>query len=140
MTRSKDKGNVADATRQEPAEEPTERELSHRQAMENAASARATHRSGIPGVDDDSEAIQGWAAALAAPIEGAANALREDERARVRSKSPVTKVDNVVGPRREDTPNVTDQGERREKPPSQKEDAEWDPLAATAQHRSSKGD
>ena len=66
MTRQKDKA-VVDTSRQKPAEEPTERELSHRQAMENAASARATHRSGIPGVDDDSEAIQGWAAALAAP-------------------------------------------------------------------------
>ncbi len=137
MTRQKDKA-VVDTSRQEPAEEPTERELSHRQAMENAASARATHRSGIPGVDDDSEAIQRWAAALAAPIEGAADAMREDERARVRSKSPVAKVDNVVGPRPEDTPNVTAEGDRRERPPSHKEDAEWDPLSATAEHRSGK--
>ena len=114
--------------------EPTERELSQRQAMENAAAARDTHRSTIPGVADDSEAIQGWAAALAAPLEGAADALREDERARVRSDAPGG-ADDVTGPRPEDTPNVTGRNQRREKPPTRKEDAEWDPLAATAEHR-----
>jgi hypothetical protein len=114
---------------------PTERELSQRQAMKNAESARDTHRSHIPGVADDSEAIQGWAAGLAAPIEGAADALREDERKRVRSKSAAAGVDDVTGPRPEDTPNVTRAGRRREQPPTRKEDAEWDPLAATAEHR-----
>jgi hypothetical protein len=131
------KSNEVDA-KDKPTQraKPTERELSQRQAMENAAAARDTHRSAIPGVADDSEAIQGWAAALAAPIEGAADALREDERARVRSKSHPGDADDVRGPRPEDTPNVTDEDRRREKPPARKEDAEWDPLAATAEHRS----
>ena len=135
MTKSNDKVDAKD-TSQQRAEQPTERELSQRQAMKNAAAARETHRSGIAGVADDSEAIQGWAAALAAPIEGAADALREDERARVRSKGGSSDVDDVTGPRPEDTPNVTSQDQRREKPPARKEDAEWDPLAATAEHRS----
>ncbi|MGH6610453.1 MAG: hypothetical protein ACRECQ_09360 [Burkholderiaceae bacterium] len=117
-------------------DEPTERELSQRQAMENAEAARDTHRSHIPGVADDSEVIQGAAAAAAAPIEGAADAMREDERARVRSKSPAAKVDNITGPRPADAPNVTEQDQRRKDPPTRPEDAEWDPLAATAEHRS----
>lgn len=118
------------------SKKPTERELSQRQALENADAARATHRSGIPGVADDSELIQESVAALAAPVEGAADAIREGERARVRSKSPGAKADNVTGPRPADTPNVTAEGERRAKPPTHAEDAEWDPLKATAEHRS----
>lgn len=115
---------------------PSVREVSQRQAAENAKDARDTHRSNIPGVDDDSEAVQGWVATLAAPIEGAADALREDERARVKSKSPVGEVDSVTGPRPADAPNVTASGERRAQPPSRAEEAEWDPLKATAEHRS----
>lgn len=119
------------------SKKPTERELSQRQALENADAARDTHRSDIPGVADDSEVIQGSVAAMAAPVEGAADAMREDERARVRSKSPGARTDNVTGPRPADTPNVTAEGERRAKPPTRAEDAEWDPLKATAEHRSS---
>lgn len=117
-------------------DKPNERELSQQQALKNAEAARDTHRSHMPGVDDDSEAIQGWAAALGAPIEGAADALREDERARVKSQSPAGKADNVTGPRPADAPNVTEQGGRRAQPPTRAEDAEWDPLKATADHRS----
>ncbi len=119
-----------------PAEHPSERELRQQQAVKNAEAARDTHRSHTPGVADDSEAIQGWAAALAAPIEGAADALREDERARVKSQSPAGKVDAVTGPRSTDVPNVTEEGRRRAQPPTRAEDAEWDPLKATAEHRS----
>jgi hypothetical protein len=75
-----------------PDEHPSERELSQHQALKNAEAARDTHRSHIPGVADDSEAIQGRVAALAAPIEGAADALREDKRARVRSQSPIERL------------------------------------------------
>lgn len=116
-------------------EEPTEREVSQRQAHNQAQAARDTHRSNIPGVADDNEAVQGWVAALAAPIEGAADALREDERARVLSKSPVADSDDVTGPRATDAPNVTSEGQRRQQPPTRPEDAEWDPLKATAEHR-----
>lgn len=116
---------------------PTERELNQRQALKNAEAARASHRSQIPGVPDDSEVIQATAAALAAPIEGAHDALREDERARVESKTG-TRADEVAGPRAADAPNVTATGKKRDKTPDRAEDAEWDPLAATAEHRSPK--
>ncbi len=94
------------------SKKPTERELSQRQALENADATRDTRRSDIPGVADDSEVIQGSVAALAAPIEGAADAMREGERARVRSKSPGAKTDDLTGPRPADTPNVTNEGKR----------------------------
>ncbi len=119
-----------------PAERASARELSQQQAVKNAEAARDTHRSHLPGVADDSEAIQGWTAALAAPIEGAADALREGERARVESQSPGGKADDVTGPRPTDAPNVSEEGRRRAHPPTRAEDAEWDPLKATAEHRS----
>lgn len=136
MAQSSDKSGDKSSARGE-SNKPTERELSQRQALENADAARNTRRSGIPGVADDSEVIQESVAALAAPVEGAADAMREDERARVRSKSPDAKADNVTGPRPTDTPNVTSGRQRRAQPPARAEDAEWDPLAATAEHRSS---
>ena len=120
-----------------PTKHASTRELSQKQAVKNAEAARDTHRSHTPGVADDSEVIQGWTAALAAPIEGAADALREDERTRVKSQSPAGKADDVTGPRPTDAPNVTEQGQRRAQPPTRPEDAEWDPLKATAEHRSS---
>ncbi|HVF17193.1 MAG TPA: hypothetical protein VNA21_09785 [Steroidobacteraceae bacterium] len=126
MPNTNDKSNVTESD-SEPTGRATTRELSQQQAMKNAEAARDTHRSHTPGVDDDSEAIQGWAAALAAPIEGAADALRENER---------TKADDVNPPRPTDEPNVTNQSERRAQPPTRTEDAEWDPLKATAEHRS----
>ena len=127
MTRAKDDSS---------SRQPSEREISQRQAVDNANAARDTHRSKLPGVDDDSEAIQGWVATLAAPIEGAADSIREDERARVKSKSPAGEVDSVTGPLAADAPNVPDSGQRKTQPPSRSEDAEWDPLKATAEHRS----
>lgn len=135
MRKTNDKPDAA-TSGSRPAEHPSERELSQQQAVKNAEAARDTHRSHTPGVADDSEAIQGWAAALAAPIEGAADALREDERARVKSQSPAGKVDAVTGPRSTDAPNVTEEGRRRAQPPTRAEEAEWDPLKATAEHRS----
>ncbi len=136
MTASKDKSAAKGKSDNPSKRKPTERELSQRQALENADAARETRRSNIPGVADDSEVIQGSVAALAAPIEGAADAMREDERARVRSKSPGANADSVTGPRPADTPNVTSEGQRRTKPPVSPEDAEWEPRAATAEHRS----
>lgn len=135
MPNTNDKRDAPKSDRR-PTEHATTRELSQQQAMKNAEAARDTHRSHMPGVADDSEAIQGWTAALAAPIEGAADALREDERARVNSQSPASKADDVTGPRPTDAPNVTEQGRRRAQPPTRPEDAEWDPLKATAEHRS----
>ena len=119
-----------------PSEHASTRELSQQQAMKNAEAARDTHRSHTPGVADDSEVIQGWTAALAAPIEGAADGLREDERTGPDSQSPGSKADDVTGPRSTDAPNVGEQGRRRVQPPTRAEDAEWDPLKATAEHRS----
>ena len=135
MPNTNDKRDVTKSDSERTAHATT-RELSKQQAMKNAEAARDTHRSHTPGVDDDSEAIQGWAAALAAPIEGAADALREDERVRVNSQSPDAKADAVNQLRPTDEPNVTDQGRRRAQPPTRAEDAEWDPLKATAEHRS----
>jgi len=135
MRNTNDKPEAVESSQPRP-EHPSERERSQQQAVKNAQAARDTHRSQMPGVADDSEAIQGWAAALAAPIEGAADALREDERARVQSQSPAGKTDDVIGPRPADAPNVTEQGRRRAQPPTRSEDAEWDPLKATAEHRS----
>lgn len=117
-----------------PVELASERELSKQQALKNAQAARDAHRSHKPGVDDDSEAIQGWAATLAAPIEGAADALPENERTRVRGQDAA--ANEGTGPRATDAPNVTDDGRRRAQPPTRSEDAEWDPLKATAEHRS----
>ena len=137
MRNTNDKPDVESGRR--PTERASERELSQQQAVKNAEAARDTHRSHTPGVPNDSEVIQGWTAALAAPIEGVADALREDERARVRSQSPAGKADDVAGPRATDAPNVTEQGQRRAKPPTRPEEAEWDPLKATAEHRSDSG-
>ena len=135
MRNKNDKPEAIEPSGRSP-EHASERELSQQQALKSAQAARDTHRSHTPGVADDSEAIQGWAAALAAPIEGAADALREDERARVQSQSPAGKADDVSGPRPTDAPNVTEEGRRRAQPPTRAEDAEWDPLKATAEHRS----
>lgn len=119
-----------------PQGNATDRARSQRQATENADAARDTRRSSAPGADDDSEVIQGWVAGLAAPVEGAADALREDERSRVRNASSSPGTDDVTGPRSEDAPNATAGGERRAKPPTRPEDAESDPLDNTAEHRS----
>ena len=135
MKRENDKTSLRGDSGNQPTAKPTEREISQRQAIENAQAARATHQSGIPGVPDDNPAIQGWVATMAAPIEGAADAMREDERDRVSSKSPNADRDDVTGPRSTDAPNVTEQGKPRASVPTRPEDAEWDPLRATAEHR-----
>lgn len=135
MKRESDAASLRSASGKQPTHEPTEREISQKQAIENAQAARATHQSKIPGVPDDNPAIQGWVAAMAAPIEGAADALREVERDRVSSKSPSDNRDDVVGPRLTDAPNVTNEGQPRASVPTRPEDAEWDPLKATAEHR-----
>ena len=135
MKRENDKTKLRGELGKQPTGKPTEREISQKQAIENAEAARATHQPGIPGVPDDNPVIQGWVAAMAAPIEGAADAMREDERDRVSSKSPTDNRDDVTGPRYTDAPNVTQGGKPRASVPTRPEDAEWDPLKATAEHR-----
>ncbi|MBC8120131.1 MAG: hypothetical protein H7X75_11205 [Burkholderiaceae bacterium] len=135
MKHANDNGIVRGELGNQPTDKPTEREISQKQAIENAQAARATHQSAIPGVPDDNPAIQGWVAAMAAPIEGAADAMREGERERVASKSSNDKRDDVAGPRSTDEPNVTNEGKPRASVPTRPEDAEWDPLKATAEHR-----
>lgn len=95
---------------------PSEREISKRQALENAAAARDTRRSHKPGVDDDSEVIQTTVETLAAPIEGAHNALREGEQSRILRKSRASGND-VTSSRLTEVVNVTSTHKKRQTAP-----------------------
>jgi hypothetical protein len=108
-------------------DKPSDRELSKRQARENADAARATRKNG-PGVDDDSDVVQSMVGALGAPVEGALDSIRERERfaERGRDLGP-DQVGGISGQRAEDIPNVGEDGKRRGRVPQRPEDAEAEP-------------
>lgn len=116
--KAKDKNTDANAA--------TERQISQRQARENADAARDTRRSHQPGVDDDSDIVRSLVGTLGAPVEGALDSLRERER-RAEHGQDVgpDQVGGVSGQRAEDIPQYG--AERRGKVPTKPEDAEAEP-------------
>ena len=118
--KDKDQGPAARATK------ATEREISQRQARENADAARDTRRSHQPGVDDDSEIVRSLVGTLGAPVEGALDSLRERERLAERGQDPgPDQVGGVSGQRASDIPHHD--RERAGTVPTKPEDAEAEP-------------
>lgn len=105
---------------------PSEREVSQRQARENADAARDTRRSHRPGVDDDSEIVRSLVGTLGAPVEGALDSVRERERYAERGQDlGPDQVGGVSGQRTEDIPRHDDKA--RGTVPTRPEDAEAEP-------------
>ncbi len=116
MSKGKDKDRGA----------PTEREVSKRQAHENAAAARETRKSGQPGVDDDSEIVESLVGTLGAPVEGALDEIEERDRLAEHGEDPgPDQVGGVSGQRAQDVPHYD--RERRAQRPTRPEDAEAEP-------------
>ena len=113
MTHSKDK-------------DPSDRQISQRQARENADAARDTRKSHRPGVDDDSDIVESLVGTLGAPVEGALDSMRERERYAERGEDlGPDQVGGVTGQRTEDIPHYD--AERPAKVPTKPEDAEAEP-------------
>ena len=105
---------------------PTERQISRRQARENADAARDTRRSHQPGVDDDSDIVRSLVGTLGAPVEGALDSMRERERFAEHGEDlGPDQVGGVTGQRDEDIPHYGE--DRCAKVPTKPEDAEAEP-------------
>jgi hypothetical protein len=108
-------------------DKPSDRELSKRQARENADAARAT-RKNEPGVDDDSDVVQSLVGVLGAPVEGALDSIREREQFAERGQDlGPDQVGGISGQRAEDVPNFGEDRKRRARVPQRPEDAEAEP-------------
>lgn len=105
---------------------PTERQISRRQARENADAARDTRTSHQPGVDDDSDIVRSLVETLGAPVEGALDSMQERERFAEHGEDlGPDQVGGVTGQRTEDIPHYD--REPRAKVPTKPEDAEAEP-------------
>jgi hypothetical protein len=103
---------------------PGDREVSQRQARENAEAARDTRRSDEPGVDDDSDIIESLVGTLGAPVEGALEEVQERERYAQRGEDlGPDQVGGVTGQRTQDIPHYG----RKSTVPTQPSDAEAEP-------------
>lgn len=107
---------------------------SQRQVRENAQEARPTAESDKAGVDDDSSVMQSMVAALAAPVEGALDSVRERERfaKQGRDLGP-DQVGGISGQRAQDIPAVGDD-EPKGKVPQRPDDVEAEPIDTTDDH------
>lgn len=107
---------------------------SQRQVRENAQEARPTPESDKAGVDDDSSVMQSMVAALAAPVEGALDSVRERERfaKQGRDLGP-DQVGGISGQRAQDIPTVGDD-EPKGKVPQRPDDVEAEPIDTTDDH------
>jgi hypothetical protein len=107
---------------------------SQQQAPENAQDARRTRKSDTAGVDDDSSVTQSMVAALAAPVEGALDSVRERERfaKQGRDLGP-DQVGGISGQRAQDIPHVGDD-EPKANVPQRLHDAEAEPIDTTDDH------
>src|SRR5512140_3257533 len=104
----------------------SDREVSQRQARENADAARDARKAHAPGVDDDSDIVESLVGTLGAPIEGTLDSMRERERYAERGEDlGPDQVGGVTGQRDEDIPHYD--GERRASVPTKKQDAEAEP-------------
>lgn len=122
MTDSKAK---VDKAGQDP-KAPTERQISQREARENADAVRDSRKSHRPGVDDDSDIVRSLVGALGAPVEGALDSMRERERRGERGQDlGPDQVGGVSGQRAEDIPQYG--SEPRGNVPTKPEDAEAEP-------------
>lgn len=104
----------------------TDREVSRRQARENADVASDTRKSDRPGVDDDSEIVRSLVGTLGAPVEGALDEMEERDRFAAHGEDlGPDQTGGVSGQRPQDVPHYD--RERRGKVPTKPEDAEADP-------------
>jgi hypothetical protein len=107
---------------------------SQQQARENAQDARQPRKSDKSKVDDDSSVMQSMVAALAAPVEGALDSVRERERfaKQGRDLGP-DQVGGISGQRAQDIPTVSDD-EPKGKVPQRPDDVEAEPIDTTDDH------
>ena len=102
------------------------RAASKRQARTNAEQAKESRRWNKPGVDDDSELVQSAVGALAAPVEGALDSLREGERSAARTDRPDERETGSASPKRQDNVPLQERAPGA-KIPTKPEDAEAEP-------------